>query len=29
MNFDGTKKLLQMVSQELWTRNRKTVIHEI
>ena len=29
MNFQGTKKLLQMVSLDLWARNWKIVIHEI
>ena len=27
MNFHGTKKLLPMVSQDLWARNRKIVFH--
>ena len=26
MNFHGTKKLFQMVSHDLWARNRKIVI---
>ena len=27
MNFHGTKKLLVMVSHNLWAQNRKIVVH--
>ena len=29
MNFLGTKKLLLMVSHDLWVQNKKFVIHGI
>ena len=29
MNFRGIKKLLQMVSHDLWAQNRKIVFHGI
>ena len=29
MNFHGTKKLLPIVSHDLWAQNRKIVIHGI